>query len=358
MNFLYILGVPLGYVMEWIYNLIPNYGWDIIIFTVLVRVISIPLTLSSQKNTVRMSAFQPMIEDIQKKYRDKPEKQQEELQRLQQDFGYNPTSGCLPMVLNFFVMFGVIEVVYRPLQRIFHISGDVLNSAAEVLTQMGINSTVVTRDTHVIAQVVAGNSDITSLFSAEQVAKILKFSGEMSFFGIDLIQVPQYNLHRENLPLLIFPVLAIITAYLSTWLSTKASGQKLQGSMKITMYMMPLMYVFFCFTVPTAFSLYYTISSLIMMVQSVLMRKLYDPEKVRLEVEAEIEAKRKEQKRGVKNTEIRVKDDKTGKMITKNLSASEMNKMRLEEARRQDAEKYKGERTVPLLELNAGNKEE
>mgnify|MGYP001543090758 FL=1 len=44
MNILYILGVPLGYVMEWIYNLIPNYGWDIIIFTIVIRLLSIPLS--------------------------------------------------------------------------------------------------------------------------------------------------------------------------------------------------------------------------------------------------------------------------------------------------------------------------
>ena len=84
MNILYILGVPLGYVMEWIYNLIPNYGWDIIIFTIVIRLISIPLQLNQQKSMAKMSAFQPMIADIQKKYKDKPEKQQEELMKLQQ----------------------------------------------------------------------------------------------------------------------------------------------------------------------------------------------------------------------------------------------------------------------------------
>ena len=99
MNILYILGVPLGYVMEWIYNLIPNYGWDIIIFTIVIRLISIPLQLNQQKSMAKMSAFQPMIADIQKKYKDKPEKQQEELLKLQQEFGYKPTAGCMPMLV-------------------------------------------------------------------------------------------------------------------------------------------------------------------------------------------------------------------------------------------------------------------
>ncbi len=125
MNPLYILGWPLGYVMEWIYKLIPNYGWDIILFTLLITVIKIPLQLNQQKSMARMSAFQPMVAEIQKKYRDKPEKQQEELMKLQEQ-GYKPTAGCMPMLVNFLVMFGVIEVVYRPLQRIFHIGADAI----------------------------------------------------------------------------------------------------------------------------------------------------------------------------------------------------------------------------------------
>ena len=357
MNILYILGVPLGYVMEWIYNLIPNYGWDIIIFTIVIRLISIPLQLNQQKSMAKMSAFQPMIVDIQKKYKDKPEKQQEELLKLQQEYGYKPTAGCMPMLVNFLVMFGVIEVVYRPLQRIFHIGADALTAAGEALTTLGISFTTVTRDTNIIAQVIAGESTVTSCFTPDQVSTMTEFGQHMDFFGIDLTRVPQYSLAAENLPLLIFPVLAIVTMFISTHISMKASGQQMQGSMKLTMYMMPLMYLFFCFTYPLAFSLYYVISNIVMTAQTQLMRKFYDPEKMRKEVEAEIAAKRKQEKRGVKNTTITVTDPKTGKSVEKNLSASEMNKRRLEYARQLDAERYKDERTVPLSELDKQDKQ-
>ena len=357
MNILYILGVPLGYVMEWIYNLIPNYGWDIIIFTIVIRLLSIPLQLNQQKSMAKMAAFQPMIADIQKKYKDKPEKQQEELLKLQQEYGYKPTAGCMPMLVNFLVMFGVIEVVYRPLQRIFHIGADALTAAGEALTTLGISFTTVTRDTNIIAQVIAGESTVTSCFTPDQVSTITEFGQHMDFFGIDLTRVPQYSLAAENLPLLIFPVLAIVTMFISTHISMKASGQQMQGSMKLTMYMMPLMYLFFCFTYPLAFSLYYVISNIVMTAQTQVMRKFYDPEKMRKEVEAEIAAKRKQEKRGVKNTTITVTDPKTGKSVEKNLSASEMNKRRLEYARQLDAERYKDERTVPLSELNKQDKE-
>ena len=197
MNPLYILGWPLGYVMEWIYKLIPNYGWDIILFTLLITVIKIPLQLNQQKSMARMSAFQPMVAEIQKKYRDKPEKQQEELMKLQEQ-GYKPTAGCMPMLVNFLVMFGVIEVVYRPLQRIFHIGADALTAAGEALTAMGISFTTVTRDTNIIAQVIAGESTVSSCFTPDQVATITEFGQHMDFFGIDLTRVPQYSLAAEN----------------------------------------------------------------------------------------------------------------------------------------------------------------
>ena len=356
MNPLYILGWPLGYVMEWIYKLIPNYGWDIILFTLLITVIKIPLQLNQQKSMARMSAFQPMVAEIQKKYRDKPEKQQEELMKLQEQ-GYKPTAGCMPMLVNFLVMFGVIEVVYRPLQRIFHIGADALTAAGEALTTMGISFTTVTRDTNIIAQVIAGESTVSSCFTPDQVATITEFGQHMDFFGIDLTRVPQYSLAAENLPLLILPVLAIVTMFLSTHISMKASGQEMQGSMKLTMYMMPLMYLFFCFTYPLAFSLYYVISNIVMTAQTQVMRKVYDPDKMRKEIEAQIAEKKKQEKRGVKNTTVKVTDPKTGKTTEKNLSASEMNKRRLEYARKLDEERYKDERTVPLSELNKQDKE-
>ena len=254
-------------------------------------------------------------------------------------------------------MFGVIGVVYEPLNRIFHISNELLTSAGTALTNLGIQFSNITRDNLIIEQVVAGEKTITSIFSAGQLETITEFSKHMSFFGIDLTRVPQYSLSAENLPLLVFPILAIITSFASTWYSMNSSGQKLQGSMKTTMYIMPLMYIFFCFTVPTAFSLYYVISNIVMVIQSAVMKKIYNPDEVKAQVAAEIEAKKKEQRRGVKSTIVKVVDEKTGETVEKNISASEMNKRRLEYARKLDEEKYKDERTVPLSELNKPKEE-
>lgn len=354
MNFLYILGAPLGYVMEWIYKLIPNYGWDIILFTLVVRLVSLPLAISQQKTQAKMSVFQPMLNDLQKKYKNDQEKYQQELMKLQQDYGYNPTSGCLPMALNFFVIFGVIEVVYRPLQHMLHIAVENLNAAQEVLTGMGISTTTVTRDGTILSYVANGAQEIISCFTGEQAAAIGEFATHMNFFGIELTAMPKLEFTAAALPLLVFPALSIITMFASQIITMRATGsdKQMQGSMKVMMYLMPLTFCWFCFTVPVAFSLYYTVSNVLMTVQTLAIRVFYDPEKMREQALAEMEAKKKERRRGVKNTTVQVKDEKTGAVTEKNLSASEMNKLRLEYARKLDDELYANERTERLDGVN------
>lgn len=347
---MYILGTPLGYVMEFIYGFVANYGWDIIIFTLVIRIATLPLMISQQKSTAKMSAYQPMMQEIQTKYKDDKDKMNAELQKFQQEYGYNPMASCLPMLLNFFIMFGVIEVVYRPLQRILHVASDSFTAVEAVFDQMGLSYSMVNRDTNIVTQILAGNEDVIACFSTAELEKIITFSGNMDFFGIDLLQIPQVSLAAENLPLLIFPILSIITMFISTQISMHASGQsnQMKGSMKIMMYMMPLIFISFCFQVPCAFSLYYTVSNVLMTFQSMLMRKLYNPEKIKAQIDAEIAQKKKEQRQGVKKTVVKELNAKTGEVVEKKYSANELNRRRLELARKLDDEKYADERTEPL----------
>ena len=128
----------------------------------------------------------------------------------------------------------IIEVVYRPLQRIFHIGADAINAAGSAMEALGISFTQVTRDTNIIAQVLAGESSVTSVFTADQLSTITEFGNHMDFFGIDLTRVPQYSLAADNLPLLIFPILAVVIkktrSVFSPRASTPAGGRSRCGS--------------------------------------------------------------------------------------------------------------------------------
>ena len=338
MGFLGLLGTPLGYVMKFIYDFLGSYGWALIVFTVLVRLCSFPLQVKQQKNTARMSAYQPMITEIQKKYAKDKDKQNQELMRLQEEYGYNPMAGCLPMFLNFFVLFGVIEAVYYPLQHILHIGKDTLTAVASA---MGLNYDMYFGNT-LIQQVQNGSliQAAADLLTPAQIEAIKNFN--IMFLGIDLTQTPTLALNA----LLIFPILSVVTMAMTNVITMKMSGQEMQGSMKWMPWIMSLMFVWFAFRVPVAFSLYYTVSNVLMFAQSVILKKMYDPEKMKQQVQDEIEAKKK-----AKKAKKQIKTvDAAGNEVVKEATEAEIARLRLEMARKLDEEKYKGERTTPLSE--------
>ncbi|MBP1543707.1 MAG: YidC/Oxa1 family membrane protein insertase [Oscillospiraceae bacterium] len=124
-NFLYsLIGTPLGYLLYFIYEIgIKNVGLAIIIFTLVVKLAMLPLSIKQQKNTARSAIFAPKVREIQQKYKNNQQKQQEELAKLQQQ-GYSPMGGCGSMILTFLLLFGVLDVVYRPLTHIAHLNAD------------------------------------------------------------------------------------------------------------------------------------------------------------------------------------------------------------------------------------------
>ncbi len=117
-----------------IYLLLQNFGWAILIFTIIVKLAMLPLTIKQQKNMAVSQLFAPKVKEIQQKYRNNRDKQAEELQKLQAQ-GYNPTGGCGPLLLTMLILFGVIDVVYKPMTHMEHFSGADINSVIEVAKQ-------------------------------------------------------------------------------------------------------------------------------------------------------------------------------------------------------------------------------
>ena len=131
-SFLYTLpGYPLGYLLFFIYKFIcSNVGIAIIIFTFIVKVAMLPIYIKQQKNQAKSQIFMPMVQEIQRKYANNREKQQEELMKLQQQ-GYKPMGGCGSLLLSFLILFGVIDVVYKPLTHIVHMNSAKITSVVE-----------------------------------------------------------------------------------------------------------------------------------------------------------------------------------------------------------------------------------
>ncbi|MBD5080930.1 MAG: membrane protein insertase YidC [Ruminococcaceae bacterium] len=113
--------MPLGYIMWLCYLLVNNFGWAIIIFTIIIKAAMFPLSLKQQKNMAKSQLFMPKVKEIQTKYRNNQEKMQEEMAKLQKE-GYNPMGGCGTMLITFLILFGVIDVVYKPMTHMEHLN--------------------------------------------------------------------------------------------------------------------------------------------------------------------------------------------------------------------------------------------
>ena len=334
MQVLGFLAIIFGPIMEWIYRFIPNYGWALIVFTLLVNLVLLPLRIKQQKSTARMSAFQPKMQEIQKKYAKDKNRQQEELMKFQQEYGFSMTAGCMPMALNFLFIFGIIEVVYRPLQYILGVSQDVIAQMVEIANSTLGESLIATdyRVQSALINLVKSNGEAFSSVLGDKLADVQNF--QMMFFGIDLGHTP---LSSWPSIAIIIPILSVVTMIIVQVITMKMSGQEMSGSMKALPWIMSIMFGYIAFTIPTGFSLYYTVSNIASFIQSLIAKRIYDPEKVKAQVEAEIEAKRAEKK---KKKQVKIKSE-SGETVMKEVSEAELARIRLARARAIDEERYK-----------------
>ena len=140
---LQIISIPLGWIMSSIYDLVGNYGVALIFFTLATKLLMMPLTVNQKKSMIRMNAFQPLINNIQKKYASDPAKQQEELARLQREHGFSMTSGCLPLLIQMPILFGLINVIYEPLTHLAGISKEAIEAAvADYYKRQGVENDI------------------------------------------------------------------------------------------------------------------------------------------------------------------------------------------------------------------------
>lgn len=124
-----IIAWPFGKVLWLCYELVHNYGWALLLFTVIIKLIMLPSSMKQQLSTARMAKLNPKLEQLKKKYGDNREKLNEATMELYNQENINPMGSCLPMVITFVLLFAVIEVVYAPLSYIGNVSKDKLTAA-------------------------------------------------------------------------------------------------------------------------------------------------------------------------------------------------------------------------------------
>ena len=333
--------------MRLMHMLVGNYGWTIIIFTVVVRIVSIPLSLVQQKSMARTQAYQPMIQEIQKKWANDKQRQQQEMQKFYEENNIKMSAGCAPTIVNMLVLFGIIAVIQAPLNHILQLPAQQIENSVSVVEyyypDLDINKDTYTQQSRLIGLIKSEPDrfitgvDITTdgvskhiAVEAAEVQKIVDF--DFQFLSLDLSAAPTLNFNRN----IILPILSILTMFASQIIITLTSGQQNGKNMLVMSIVMGVMFGTFAFRVPLGFSLYYTVSNVASTLQQLILRKIHDPKKISEEIEKQLE----EKKQQTKSKNVGAVKQVNGNLSPQTITDAEMAKKRLERARKLDAERY------------------
>ena len=375
MNFLYdLIGVPFGYLMSFIYDIVPHYALAIIIFTLVTKLLLFPVNYKTQKNAARMQLLAPKLEKLKKSFESNPQRLQEEQQKLYQQEGINPMGSCLPMFVQMFLLFGVIDVVYKPITHILHISKPVRTAAIEKASELAVKygdvnggkaiSAKNLRSELLTAEVLDKHPSEFTDFAENFFQKVSEFSDTFNVLGANLGKTPQLHpetWNRESLILFCIPFLAGLAQLLFSLYSqihqkkTNPNAQAAGGGcMMATTLLMPLMSVWFAFGLPAGIGFYWIFSSLFSFVITFALNCYFSKDRIEAINEKEKEKARiyAEKHPGKKSfmqrmmesqaameQQSNVRVDENGDKISRS-EHNKQNRDKLKEARKRMAEKY------------------
>ena len=293
MDFLYEV---FGFLFRILFDLVKNYGVALVLFSLFFRIILLPSTIKQQKASAKTMRLQPKLRRIREKYQDyNPQERQQKIQQetsaLYQREGTSPMGGgCLPLLIQLPILWGLYGVIRNPLTYVLAISEEACNALKAVAVNLGITddknayieSIILSR----IEEIKAAGAEELSAF-ADEVAKIVDF--DFTIFGIDLGLIPKQVFESEGIKastiiILAIPVLAGISSLLTSLIShirqKKANpnmeNQQMMGCMMLTM---PLMSVWIAWGFPVGMGMYWILSSIIAFVQTLILGHIYAPRK-------------------------------------------------------------------------------
>ena len=362
MNAIYdIIGIPFGYLMMLIYRIFQNYAVSIIVFTIVTKIILLPVNFKTQKNAARMQLLTPKLEKLRKSYSNNPQRLQEEQQKLYIKEGINPMGSCLPAFIQMFLLFGVLDVVYKPITHILRFSKSVRKEAAAIA---GTKLSNLRGELVIMNDLNDEPSKYSGILDGEFRTKVREFSDNFTIFGANLGKVPSIHVDwssRESIVLFFIPIcagLAQLIASVYSQIHQRKVNPNMQsnGCLTFMMYFMPLISVWFAYSVPAGVGFYWIWSALFSFFITFALNHYFTPERTEAINEKEKEKariyaeKHPEKKtfmqRMLEQQELANQQNsgKNGKKPNgEKASRSEMNKYnrdKIKEARKRMAEKY------------------
>lgn len=289
MNF---LGLPLGYAILYVYKVVQNYALAIIIFTVILRIVLLPMEIKKLKSIAKNNAYQPYINEINKKYAKNFTKRTEELQKFNQEHDINLAAGCLPTLLPLLVLIGMFDVIYHPLVHILHLSPEIIKNATDIFKASfpNVNSNAI--QLNLINDVVADPSKYSALGS--DVVESIK-SIDLNFLGFNIGKVPNLTSFA-----VVFPILSLVFSFLQNIVGLKTNSMPTTGgssALKILMFGMPIVSLFISLNLPIGISIYWIVGYIVQILQTLALSKFCNFNELREKAVEEVEMVRRNKKK-------------------------------------------------------------
>lgn len=291
-----IIAIPFAYIMRFLYSLLNNYGLCLIVFTVIVKLLLLPLGVKQQKNLMKQAILTPKMNKIKEKYANDPQKQNEEMQRLQAESGFSPMAGCLPLLIQLPIIMGLYEVIRKPLSAIFGFHSDNCAKIAEILElpeSPNIQIDILAKLNQLGESIPQEAKDML-LHPFYGKTSIADYAFDNTILGIDLSGIP--SLAEPSL-LWLIPLFALAGALLQSFISQKFTlkASKTRSS-SIMAYSTCIISLIFAFTLPAAIGFYWGLSSFLGCIQTYFLGRKYDPNKYLEELEEQKRSEKEQAK--------------------------------------------------------------
>ena len=283
-----------GYLLNFINNFVGNYGLAIILFTVLIKIIMLPLSIKQQRTMKKSTELNEKIKVLQFKYKNDPEKLNREMMDLYKKENMSPFSGCLSTRAQFILLISIFYMVRCPLTYMEKINNDQINTYVQQLKDGGITVNQAYSEIDIIREL-----DYLKEKMPEDEG-LNKINLNMNFCGLDLSKIPQQNLNDWTV--YIIPALYIISTFISMKITTSMQKKSkkndgviditekeekdskeeeknemedmMEQSNKMMSWMMPIMSVSISLVAPLGLALYWLVNNILMIGERLVLNKI------------------------------------------------------------------------------------
>ena len=289
-----------GYLLNLIYNIIGNYGWAIIVFSIIIKLAMIPLSIKQQKTMKKNAKMQAKMKEIQFKYKNDPERLNQATMQLYKEENVSPFSGCFSAIIQLVLLISIFYLVRSPLTYMKKVDTEVVNKYYTIMQEENLATGSGYPEIEIIREIETLKTLENEKINVEELNNL---DVNMKFLGLDLGQIPSKN--TSDWKVFIIPVLYVIVSFLSMKITlgtqtkskeesnvfnqdgTKADVTKEEtGDMQEIMeqtnknmsMMFPIMYLAVAIIAPLGLALYWLVNSLLMLVERLILDKVIKEE--------------------------------------------------------------------------------